>query len=105
MTYTDIVLIALVWAVLGLAVAVWRLRRRLRRDVHQLDEDFWGLLDASDRADERMDRHHLRLLALEDSRSRTADLDVPDVDDHPGTPDQPTTPTYRPVPDDFNRNR
>lgn len=105
MTLTDIVLIVLVWAVVGLAVAVWRVRRRLRQDVRQLDEDFWGLLDASERADERMDRHHLRILAVEDSRSRPADLDVPHVDDHPDAPDTPTTPTYRPVPDDFNRNR
>lgn len=84
MTYTDIVLIALVWAVVGLAVAVCRLRRRVillddmaTRTAHSL---------ISTEANLKLDIHELQA-----SRSRTADLDVPTI--------------HRPVPADFNRNR
>ena len=112
MTYTDIVLIAVVWAVVGLAVAVWR----LRRDVAAWDDD----LETESDLRRSLNRRHVELMArvedlddmatrtahslisteanlkldiheLEDSRSRTADVDVPTI--------------HRPVPADFNRNR
>ncbi|MGP9724807.1 hypothetical protein ACT3SZ_12415 [Corynebacterium sp. AOP40-9SA-29] len=93
MTPTDIVLIALVWAVVGLAVAVWRVRRRLRRDLDAMEPTFYDVayVEVPDH-ERRLINHDTRLLTLEDSRSRTADIEVPEVDD---PPDAPTTPTYR----------
>lgn len=77
----------------------------LRRDVRALGAD-------ADRLDSRVGEHrqawgrrlwdhHLRLAALEDAHDTIAPLDVPDV----AEPDQPTTPTYRPVPEHFNEWR
>ncbi|MGP9619859.1 MULTISPECIES: hypothetical protein [unclassified Corynebacterium] len=92
MTITDFVLIALVWAVVGLAVAVWR----LRRDVRDLIATCGYLVD--DYIDRRTTEHPAPPLVIKDA---TSDLPVPDVDDHPDAPDTPTTPTYRPVPPEF----
>lgn len=89
MTYTDIVLIALVWAVVVLAVAVWR----VRRDVRDLIATCGYLVD--DYIDRRTTEHPAPPLVIKDTAS---DLEVPHVDDHP---DAPTTPTYRPVPPEF----
>jgi hypothetical protein len=86
-TPTAIVLIAVVWAVVGLAVAVWR----LRKDVDAWDDD----LETESDLRRSLNRRHVELTArvgvLEDSRSRTADIDVPVL--------------HRTVPDDFNTNR
>lgn len=91
MTPTTIVVIALVWAVVGLAVAVWRLRKHLDDHCDILD-DLDGVDTMAAEHDRRLGAHHLRIYAVEDSRSRTADIEVPEVDD---PPDAPTTPTYR----------
>ncbi|MGN0097200.1 MAG: hypothetical protein ACI38U_14195 [Corynebacterium sp.] len=75
--------------------------RSLRQDINALDDD----LETESDLRRSLNRRHVELMArvgvLEDSRSRTADLDVPSVDE----PEQPTTPTYRIVPADFWRNR
>lgn len=73
----------------------------LHRDVRALGAD----LETESDLRRSLAGRHIDLMAhvgaLEDSRSRTAPLDVPTVDE----PEQPTTPTYRPVPPDFHTNR
>ncbi|OLT54858.1 hypothetical protein BJF89_01095 [Corynebacterium sp. CNJ-954] len=87
MTPTTIVLIAVVWAVVGLTVAVWR----LRQDVAAWDDD----LETESDLRRSLNRRHVELTArvgvLEDARDTTADLDVPRVDDAPDATDTPTT--------------
>ncbi|WP_312979585.1 hypothetical protein [Corynebacterium sp.] len=84
MTPTAIVLIAVVWAVVVLAVAVWRIRRRVILLDDMATRTAHNLISAESNLS--IDIHE-----LQDSRSRTADLDVPTI--------------HRPIPPDFNRNR
>lgn len=84
MTYTDIVLIALVWAVVGLAVVVGLLWRRYRNWIRSTDSDFSFVYD-------QLSALYRRVEALEESHDTTADLDVPTI--------------HRSVPEHFNEWR
>lgn len=84
MTYAAIVLIALVWAVVGLAVAVWRVRRRVILLDDMATRTAHNLISAE--ANLKLD-----IREVQDSRSRTADLDVPVL--------------HQPIPPNFHRNR
>lgn len=82
-----------VWSAIDL-IALRRDVRGLGADVDRLDGAVDYLTSAATLTEGRID-------GLLEWRSHTAPLDVPDV----AEPDQPTTPTYRPVPADFWRNR
>ncbi|MGP9760684.1 hypothetical protein [Corynebacterium sp. AOP12-C2-36] len=82
-----------VWSAIDL-IALRRDVRGLGADVDRLDGAVDYLTSAATLTEGRID-------GLLEWRSHTADLDVPTVDE----PEQPTTPTYRPVPDDFHTNR
>ncbi|MEJ6549871.1 hypothetical protein PQI66_09975 [Corynebacterium sp. USCH3] len=85
LTLTLLVLVP--WAVWS-AIDLWRLRRGLNLiDAVHAEVAYVEVPDH----ERRLINHDTRLLTLEDSRSHTADLDVPTI--------------HRPVPDDFWRNR
>lgn len=93
MTPTTIVLIAVVWAGVGLAVAVWRLRRAIRLLEHRALLDgprvtqLWAEREYPRRsADDfsfvydQLSALYRRVEALEEPRDTTGDLDVPICD-------------------------